>query len=219
MAKDLENVMTENNIYLLTQITSETTNGLIMQLSHWVNALPVTAPKQSEKIYSPYEQIPNNIPVLNVWINSGGGSSAHMTHILNLFNIASAHGTIIKTYNMSQANSCASMIAVSGTKGYRYMGEDASNLVHYGTSRFSITHPNELNAQINDFNNEVKYVKKIYSKNSKLTENELNRYLNIEGSGRLSAKQCLNKGLCDWVITNDGRFVNSVAELKKQNQR
>ena len=219
MAKDLENTMVDNNVYLLTTINAETTNGLIMQLTRWVNALPVTTPKQSEKIYSPYEVIPNNTSVLNVWINCCGGNSVQTESILNMFHMASARGTIVKTYNIGRASSSASMIAVSGTHGYRYMGEDASNLVHYGTSRFNITHPNELNAQINDFNNEVKYIKKIYSNNSRLTENELNKYLDIEGAGQLYADQCLDKGLCDWVITNDGRFVNNIADLKKQNQK
>ena len=29
-----------------------------------------------------------------------------------------------------------------------------------------------------------------------------------------NAKQCLEKGLCDWIITNDGRFINDVKDLK-----
>ena len=37
-------------------------------------------------------------------------------------------------------------------------------------------------------------------------------------SGLLNAGQCLKKGLCDWVITNDGRFVNNIAELKSKHR-
>ena len=40
MAKDLENTMVGNNVYILTELSKETTNGLITQLSQWVDRLP-----------------------------------------------------------------------------------------------------------------------------------------------------------------------------------
>lgn len=219
MAKDLENTMVDNNVHILTSINPETTNGLIMQLTRWVNALPVISPKQHEKIYSPYEVIPDNIPVLNVWINSGGGNVSRTESILNMFNIASARGTIIKTYNIGRASSCASQIAVSGTPGYRYMGQNTYHWIHYGNSEYKINHPEEAEYAVTDFKNHLGNMYDTYKRNTRLTGTELNEYFKTEGAGQLYAEQCLDKGLCDWVITNDGRFVNSVSELKKQNQR
>ena len=219
MAKDLENTMVDNNIYLLTQISPETTNGLIMQLTRWANALPVAKPTDSLKIYSPYEIIPNNIPVLNVWINCSGGNSVQTISILNMFHIASARGTIIKTYNIGRASSSASMIAVSGTPGYRYMGEDTFNMIHYGNSKFEIDHPEENEYNNINFKKHLNAMYNLYQKNTLLTKQELNKYFKTEGAGQLYAEQCLTKGVCDWVITNDGRFVNNIAELKKQNQK
>ena len=64
MAKDLENTMVGNNIYLLTAINAETTNGLIIQLTQWVNKLPVVTPNNNTKIYTPYEIIPEDTSVL-----------------------------------------------------------------------------------------------------------------------------------------------------------
>lgn len=219
MAKDLENTMVDNNVYLLTEITQETTNGLIIQLTQWVNALPITNKKIDRHIYSPYEEIPNNTPVLNIWINSCGGKNNVRESILTLCHIASAHGTIIKTYNLREASSNASIIAISGTKGYRYMSEQAFNFIHFGNTGQNVKHPNEIEYVTASFKRHGDESKNIYLRHTKLAEKELDKFQNQEGSGLLTAEQCLRKGLCDWVITNDGRFVNSVAELNKQKQK
>ena len=214
MAKDLENYMTGNNVYILTDLVSEATNGLIAQLAQWVDKLELK--KQPEKIYSPYEVIPQDVNILNVWINSSGGTQALMLALSNMFNIASAKGTIIRTYNIARANSSASMLAVSGTKGYRFMYQDADNLIHYGCSRSTLNHPCELEYIVKDLKKAINITRNVYLEKTNLTKKEISKFYNIEGSGRLNAIQCLDKGLCDWIITNDGRFVNNVAELKNK---
>lgn len=216
MDNRLANTMKNNNVFITTNINEETTNELIMQLTQWINGLQFN--DKPTKIYTPYEIIPKEIDTLNVYINSYGGQSSLMKSILFWFNMASAKNVIIKTYNMARADSCASMIAVSGTPGYRYMAENAQNLIHYGNSRYNITHPQEKNFIINDFNHEENLTRKIYLDNTKLTDKELTKYYNAEGAGQLSAQQCLEKGICDWILTTDGRFVNNVKELKS-NQR
>lgn len=238
MAKDLENTMVGNNVYILTVITNETTNGLLIQLTQWVDKLPlknnlivpqkpdekditddtvyIIGKDNSYKSYTPYEAVPNNIPVLNVWINSGGGKVLVMQSILTLFNMASAKGTIIKTYNIASASSSASMIAISGTPGYRYMAENAYNYIHFGRYSADTAHTDEIDILTNNLKIFDKTTRLMYLNNTKLTNKELTRYYNTEGAGRLYADQCLQKGLCDWVITNDGRFVNNVNELKSK---
>lgn len=243
MAKEneLKNSMVDNNVYVLTTISPETTNELIAQLSCWVDKIPLpnlvpcnksTKSENNEisddeiriigqsfgKIYSPYEITPKNQPILNVYINSNGGKTAVMQSILTLFNIASAKGTIIKTYNLATASSSASMIAISGTRGYRFMSENAYNYIHFGRYAGDTTHTDEIEFVTKDLKNFDKTTRYIYLQNTKLTEKELDKYYNTEGAGRLYAKQCLQKGLCDWVITTDGRFVNNVRDLKS-NQR
>lgn len=238
MAKDLENTMVGNNVYILTVITNETTNGLLIQLTQWVDKLPlknnlivpqkpdekditddtvyIIGKDNSYKSYTPYEAVPNNIPVLNVWINSGGGKISVMQSILTLFNMASAKGTIIKTYNIASASSSASMIAISGTPGYRYMAENAYNYIHFGRYSADTAHTDEIDILTNNLKIFDKTTRLMYLNNTKLTNKELTRYYNTEGAGRLYADQCLQKGLCDWVMTNDGRFVNNVNELKSK---
>ena len=214
MAKDLENTMVGNNVYLLTEINQETTNGLIIQLTQWVNSLPIIKQNKPKKIYTPYEEIPNDIPVLNVWINCWGGKSGLRQSMSTLFDIASAHGTIIKTYNLREASSSASIIAVSGTKGYRYMSEHAFNMIHFGSISQSVKHPNEIEYVTAFLKRHGDETFDMYTKHTKLTEKELDKFQNQEGSGLLNPEQCLHKGLCDWIITDDGRFVNNIKDIK-----
>ena len=39
MAKEIENTMVDNNVYLFTDINQQTTNDLIAKLSQWVDKL------------------------------------------------------------------------------------------------------------------------------------------------------------------------------------
>ncbi len=232
---ELKNIMNKNMVYILTTINPETTNELIMQLSQWVDTIDITTLKNDthtlqkteepitdstvyiindKKTYSPCEKIPQKTPVLNVYINSCGGKTLVMQSILTLFNIASAKGAIIKTYNLAHADSSASMIAISGTFGYRYMAENAYNTIHFGNISNGANHINEIEYSNQHIKDWYKQTQHIYLKNTRLVQKELNKYYNIEGSGVLNSKQCLEKGLCDWIITNDGRFVNNIADLK-----
>ena len=234
MAEILENSMINNNVYILTNINPETTNGLVAQLSLWIDKLQfrkplaLPAPKNNKitnstiyvigqnQIYSPYEKMPDNRPVLNVYINSSGGKTYQMQSLLTLFNMASARGTIIKTYNLAHADSSASMIAVSGTRGYRYMSENAFNYIHFGRYPSDTSHTDEIETLMKDLKEFDNTSRNIYLNNTKLTNKELNKYYNSEGTGKLYAKECLEKELCDWIITNDGRFVNNIADLKSK---
>ena len=56
MAKDLENTMVDNNVYILTGIDAETTNGLIIQLTQWVNKIPFV--KKGDLFYKEQKIIP-----------------------------------------------------------------------------------------------------------------------------------------------------------------
>ena len=236
MAQILENTMSNNNVYILTNINPETTNDLIAQLSLWVDKLqfrkPLASPytkkkkitdstiyvitSRQDQIYSPYEKMPDNRPVLNVYINSSGGKTSQMQSLLTLFNMASARGTIIKTYNLAHADSSASMIAVSGTRGYRYMSENAFNYIHFGRYTSDTSHTDEIETLMKDLKEFDNTSRNIYLNNTKLTTKELNKYYNSEGTGKLYAKECLEKELCDWIITNDGRFVNNITDLKSK---
>lgn len=229
MAKDLENTMINNNLYIMTTINSETTMDALIKLTQWVDALPIrknntiVKPKKitddtvyviGAKIFSPYEAIPSNRTVLNVYINCNGGTNMMTDSILTLFNIASSKGTIIKTYNLNNASSNASRIAVSGTKGYRYMAQNAYNFIHYGNISVDVNRASDLEYLQKRPQRHLDLAKQTYKDNTKLTDEEINMFLSIENSGMLTAQECLEKGLCDWIITNDGRFINEIKDMQ-----
>jgi len=216
MAKEIENTMIDNNVYIFTDINATTTNETIAKLTQWVYALPLPVMSNAttpNKIYTPFEKIPENIPVLNVYINSNGGNVAQTQPILTMFHYASARGAIIRTYNLYRAGSCASVIAVSGTHGYRYMAENAYNFIHFGDISATANHTEEIEFAKKHLKRHDNLSRTIYLGNTKLTQKEIDKYYNTEGAGNLFAKQCLTKGLCDWIIMNDGRFVNKAREM------
>lgn len=216
--KTLENMMHENTLFICTSIDEDTTNKMTAKLIEWVNKLKATNPeilaKNTATIISPYEIWPEDQPVLEVYLQTPGGSISVAQSILSLLKMARAKGAIIKTINLSNASSCGSLLAVSGTRGYRYMAEDAYNLIHYGSRGGSTERDGEskyLQQRMDRFTN---MLKNIYLENTKLTLKEINKYFTCEGSGRLYAKTCLEKLVCDWVITNDGQYTNNPKLLK-----
>ena len=80
----------------------------------------------------------------NIWINSDGGEMPVLQTFLDAVNIATSRGLTIATCVTGFAGSAASMLAVAGTKGYRYMGVDATHLVHWGQSQVSGADPTAL---------------------------------------------------------------------------
>ena len=96
------------------------------------------------------------------------------------------------------------------------MAENAYNYIHFGRYSADTTHTDEIDILTNDLKTFDKTTRYMYLNNTKLTNKELTKYYNTEGAGKLYADQCLQKGLCDWVITNDGRFVNNASELKSK---
>ena len=204
----IKNTMVENNLYITSDINTETTNEVIIKLTQWVDTLPVL-PQTNTKDTSP-----QNKPVLNIYINSYGGKFSILHPILTLMNIATAQGVIIKTYNLYHADSCASVIAISGTKGYRYMAENGYNLIHFGSRSMDCRQESEITNRTKFINHETFRFKEPYLLRTKISQNELDKYFEHEFSGFLTAEQCLRKGLCDWIITNDGRFINNIKDLK-----
>lgn len=210
--KAQENTMFENMIFMCTEITEETTNKMTANLIEWVSKLkPAKAEilaKNTTTIISPYDEWPENQPVLEVYLQTPGGEIPVAQSIMSLFKMARAKGTIIKTINLSKAASCGSLLAVSGTKGYRYMAEDAYNLIHYGARGGTSTRDGEAERMLQRNNETTNILKKIYLDNTQLSLKEINKYFTFEGAGRLNAKACLEKGICDFVIKNNGQYTN-----------
>ena len=70
---------------------------------------------------------------LELWISSVGGNTWVLIQIVELVELAKRKGVTVRTVVTSHAYSCGSMLAVTGTKGERYISRYAEHLAHYGT--------------------------------------------------------------------------------------
>lgn len=195
------------NVQIFDKISMEKCAEMLGNLAQIITLLPtkpiVTVPA---KIISPYD-ISSDTFVFDVAINSGGGELNAYNAIASMFAQAKARGAIVRTQNVGQASSAASMLAIQGTPGYRIMYENAFVFIHYGKSTEITERINEqeINAKnTKAFRNKVS---EIYTKCTKLTAQEVEKYKTTEGSGQLFAKRCLSKHLCDWILTYDGQLI------------
>lgn len=69
---------------------------------------------------------------IEVYINSYGGLTDVCFHIVALVEMAKAKGITVKTIVVGSAYSAGSMLAITGTKGHRYIDKNAEHLIHYG---------------------------------------------------------------------------------------
>ena len=214
---DFKNAIFNRDVYIRTVINPETTADIITGLTKLEQTTKFDENVNlSNKIYKPTDSI--TTPVVNVYISSNGGEDSSMFAILHLFDMLKSKGTIIRTYNLSVAASCAGIIAIYGTPGYRYMASHSYNLIHFGRYNETMNRQPEIEISHKDIKACNEEFKNLYLATTNLTPKEINRYFEKEGSGKLGAKDCLAKGLCDWVITPRG-WTNNVQDLIDQKIR
>mgnify|MGYP001776434636 CR=1 FL=1 len=203
------NYIAGRTIFILDHIDTESCAELIGNISNMVNDLPwghTYASINSDTIVNPYNLPKNTPPVIDINIDSTGGSLPVAKSIMALLNIARTKGAIIRTFVMGDASSCASLIAIQGTPGFRIMYEQAYNLIHYGRSTYSVNKPTEIDKAAK-FEKEMRAnFYEPYLKYTNLTKSELLKYQRAEYS-QLSADVCMKKNMCDWILTNDGLFI------------
>lgn len=196
------------NVQIFDVLSMDTSSEMIGNLGQIINQLPTAQPIDTvaTKIKSPYDISPD-IFVFDVFINSAGGEFCIYKSIATMFALAKSRGAIVRTNNIGMASSAASLLAIQGTPGYRIMSEFACNFVHYGKARVGGSRENELEIATKNNIKDHKQVFALYETYTRLTAKELERYKSIETSGQLFAKQCLDKHLCDWILTNDGKLI------------
>lgn len=69
---------------------------------------------------------------IDLYINSCGGYLHLVNHMTELVELAKREGVLVRTIVPDIAYSAGSMLAITGTPGYRYVGRRAEHLVHYG---------------------------------------------------------------------------------------
>ncbi len=210
-----KNYITGNKIFLLDLINSNTCSELLGHLSNLVDSLEWR--NQSGIDYStftnPYDISDKKHQIIDIYIDSPGGKIYTMTSLMHLLNIARAKGTIIRTNVFGTAASCASLIAIQGTPEFRIMYEHGYHLVHYGSSTFSIDKEGEIERAAKYENEMRNNINSAYTKCTKLTEEQLKELTHIE-LGYINAQECLNKKMCDWILTDNGKFIHHTQHVR-----
>lgn len=201
------NFVRDNAVFLYDCLNRETSAEMIGDLARMVNN---TQPSQTQvnetTIQSPYN-ISNQTPIIDVFINSPGGNIYMMNSIMTFLNIARSRGAIIRTTVTGFAASCASMIAIQGTPGYRIMYNDSYHIVHYGDSSINVRADGEMELAAK---NEKKYRQthlEKYKKFTNMSEKEIKECMKTEHHV-YPAQECLAKNMCDWILTDTGLFVS-----------
>ena len=205
---DITNNYRPNNhqIHIMNEITPDNTSDWVARLATYVDSLqPIdirggtTAP-----ITDPYDI---DGPVIDIYINSPGGHLASLNSILYMLARARAKGARIRTNVMGSAASCASILAIMGDPGLRIMGENAYNLIHYGTKTRTIRSEAEEAMMFRDVNHHTKLIKQMYLDHTDIPQKKLNSMLQAE-TGYLYPDECLKLGVCDWILQNNGKLIN-----------
>ena len=195
------------NVQIFDKISMDKCAEMMGNMAQIITQLP-TKPidTMSAKITSPYDISPDKF-VFDIMINSGGGDVNVYKTISALFALAKSRGAIVRTQNMGGASSCASMLAIQGTPGYRIMADTAYNYIHFGKTTLTIEREGELEIATQNVKINRAQVRKIYQEYTKLTPDEIENFTSLEGAGELFATECLEKHLCDWILTCDGRLI------------
>lgn len=229
---DSKNYIFESKIFLVEKISPLTTNDMLGDLEYLVDSLPIpTRHPQEKTLKTPYNLDPIKQPVIDVYINSTGGDISITESILHLLAIAKMNGTIIRTTVLGLAFNSASLLAINGTPGFRIMNSHAQHRINFDnrsqlnkTPGFRATntpaqHKMRINSQsINietesEFLQSTEYLKQrdkltmdLYLKNTYLKPQEIES-LRKNKLGFIPAEECLNKGICDWVMTPQGTLI------------
>lgn len=201
------NYVSDNSIFILDGFFPDTSNELIGNLANMVMDLPSYPVYQiSGKIESPYEPFDKNRPVIDVFINSSGGSGHILDSIVSLLGIAKSRGAIIRTTVLAKASSCGSLLAITGTPGYRIMYSHAYHFVHFGQHTVSATKEDEIQMAAKHIKETSENKQNMYLQHTDLTAKELKKIQSNE-QGYMNAQTCMTKGLCDWIITDFGNII------------
>jgi len=135
---------------------------------------------------------------IKFYIDSDGGYSSMVCILLSLIEQAKKEGIEIHTYVFARAYSCGSLLACSGTKGKRFIGEYAEHLCHLGSTStgrvYNITEADRMSDRVK---RHFDMVKRIYKKYAKITD--LDKVIH-DDNYFISGKDIIANGLADELI-------------------
>lgn len=204
--KNKTNYVKGNAIFLYDALHQETCADFVGDIAELIMSKPYRQPQTQNiaNLETPYDISGHG--VIDVFIDSPGGDVSQKNTILTFLNIARSKGIIIRTTVTGTAASCASLIAIQGTPGFRVMYQEAYNMIHYGRSVTAATAEGEAEKSFKTIKERHKYIVDTYKKFTDLTDKEIAACMKSEAN-YFSAKKCLEKNMCDWVLTDVGTYI------------
>ena len=127
-------------------------------------------------------------------INSYGGYTHILYQLLAIIENAKAAGVVVETRALGVAMSCGSILAASGTKGHRFIGENTTHLCHLGSAAFRVRTDLQLDRLYKDGKMHFNRIRNLYTKYAKIPDLE-----NVIKDDALFIydEQCVEWGLAD----------------------
>lgn len=143
------------------------------------------------------QQATLRVGVIKVFIDSNGGYARYLYDLLALIERAKAMGVIVETYVFGMAASCGSILAASGTKGFRFIGENAHHMCHLGAGGFIATSDEQLKRESEHVQHHFKNIRRLYKKYSKIKG--LDKLLRTD-SLFIAGEDLIKNGLADQMF-------------------
>ena len=134
---------------------------------------------------------------VRIFIDSFGGYTGAMTSILSAIAMLKSKDIVVETHVVGEAYSAASIIAASGTKDHRYIGEFSHHLVHWGsTGCIGATTPLESDRIKQRSEDHFDTILSLYKRYANIPK--LKKMLRSDLCW-LDAEKCLDYGLADHI--------------------
>ncbi len=134
---------------------------------------------------------------VSVVINSPGGYAHVLEAFLAAFRAAKAQDVIVETVVTGMAGSCASILAINGTKGHRLISQDSEHYIHWGEVADWGRTPVQSDRNKDRADRHFAFVKRQYTQNAKIPR--LEKKLQ-DDSFRVYPEQCVEYQLADKVV-------------------
>lgn len=143
----------------------------------------------------------DSIKVLRFRITSHGGNVEILFALLDQIEELRRLGFRIETHIRGYADSCASLLAAFGDKGYRTCGPYSASVVHHFSGYSYVSTASEIDRVYANNKRLSAKLKKLYLSNSKMKEKEYDEMIASDFC-ELDAKELLKKGLIDTIVYN-----------------
>jgi ATP-dependent protease ClpP protease subunit len=135
---------------------------------------------------------------ITIRINSPGGYVFCLSGVLNVMKKMQEIGYIIKTHGVGMSASCASILLMAGTKGYRTMGKYSTVLIHQASYMTGGTHSYNK-AQIEFSEKQEELINSVIYENTNIDKETLEKHT-LGADWELMSDEALFYNIIDQIV-------------------